>query len=159
MIKVILEVKFIFLDNDRAQNYLIFQPMNKHFKKICNIGHISEWKSNSLSDEVIKPPTTSDSSLTSALNYVGNKIRLKFDGGYLKQYKITFTHGKIVNVYVFCALSSNLNNFDPTLESCLLGTVKLNKMLLSVRTNFLDMVLDLIHVEHFYFLVVNSLKT
>ena len=77
---------------------------------------------------------------------------------YLKQYKITFNHGKIVNVCVFCALSSNLNNVDRSLENFLFRAVKLNKMLLLVSTNILDMVLDLIQVEHFYFLVANSLK-
>ena len=56
--------------------------MSKYFKKISNIGHISECKSNGLSDQVIKPPNSSDSSLTLALNYTGNKIRAKFDGGY-----------------------------------------------------------------------------
>ena len=56
--------------------------MSKYFKKISNIGHISECKSNGLSDQVIKPPNSSDSSLTLALNYTGNKIRVKFDGGY-----------------------------------------------------------------------------
>ena len=45
-------------------------------------------------------PTTSDNSLASALIYIGNKTRIKFDGGCLKQDKITFTHGKTVNIYI-----------------------------------------------------------
>ena len=62
-----------------------------------------------------------------ALNCFGNKIRPKFDWGYLKQDKITFNHVKIVNVYIVYALSSNLNNFNSTLKNCLFVAVKLTK--------------------------------
>ena len=34
----------------------------KLFKKISNTDHISEWKSQGLSDEVIKPPAKEDNS-------------------------------------------------------------------------------------------------
>ena len=44
--------------DDVAQNYLIFQPMNKYFMKINNTVYILEWKSKVLSNEVIKPATT-----------------------------------------------------------------------------------------------------
>ena len=46
-------------DEDSAQNYLVFQPMRKYLKKISNTNNISEWKSEGLSDEVIKPPDNS----------------------------------------------------------------------------------------------------
>ena len=89
--------------------------MYRYFKKISNTYHISEWKSKGLSDEVIKPPSTDDNSLPPTLDYVGNKIKVKFDGSCLKQDKITFTHGTIVNIYIVYELSSTLNYFDPTL--------------------------------------------
>ena len=38
-----------------------------------------------MSNEVVKPPTTSDNCLAPALSYVGNKTRVKFDGSCLKQ--------------------------------------------------------------------------
>ena len=57
-------------------------------------------KSNGLSDEIIKPPTTSDNRFAPALGYIGNKLRVKFDGNCLKQDKITFTYGKTVNIYI-----------------------------------------------------------
>ena len=38
-----------------------------------------------------------------------------------------FNHGKIVNIYIVYDLESNLNNFDPTLENCFLGAIKLTK--------------------------------
>ena len=80
-----------------------------------------------MSDEVIKPPATSDNSLAPTLNYVGNTIRVKFDGSCLKQYKITYTHGTIVNIYIVYELSSNLNYFDSAFENCLFGAVNLTE--------------------------------
>ena len=41
--------KFHFED-DGAQNYLVFQPIDRYFKKNVNTYHISEWKSKGLSD-------------------------------------------------------------------------------------------------------------
>ena len=102
-------------EEDGIQNYSVFQPMYKYFKKIGNTDHFSEWRSKGLSDEVIKPPATSEDSLAPTLNYVGNKIRVKFDGSCLKQDKITYTHGTIVIVYIVYELSSNLDCFDPIL--------------------------------------------
>ena len=49
-------------------------------------------------DEVIKPPATSNNSLSPALRYTGNKVRVKFVGSCLKQDKITFTHRTLVNI-------------------------------------------------------------
>ena len=58
--------------------------MYRYFKVIANTRYISSWKSKGLSDESIKPPATSDNSLTSLINYLGDKIRLKFNGNCLK---------------------------------------------------------------------------
>ena len=54
--------------------------MYRYFKMITNTDYISSWKSKGLSDESIKPPTTSDNSLNPALNYYGTKRRVKFTG-------------------------------------------------------------------------------
>ena len=58
--------------------------MYRYFKVIANTRYISSWKSKGLSDESIKPPATSDNSLSSLINYLGDKIRLKFSGNCLK---------------------------------------------------------------------------
>ena len=55
-------------EEDGTQNYLVFQPINKYFKVITNTDYVSSWKSKGLSAESIKPPNTSDNSLTPALN-------------------------------------------------------------------------------------------
>ena len=72
-------------EEDGTQNYLVFQPINKYFKVITNTDYISSWKSKGLSAESIKPPTTSDNSLTPELNCYGIKTRVKFNGSCLKQ--------------------------------------------------------------------------
>ena len=47
----------------------------------------------------------------------------------LKQDKLTFTHGKIVNIYIVYELSFSYQRYDDysALENCLFGAVKLTK--------------------------------
>ena len=47
-------------EEDSAQNYLVFQPIFRHFKIIANKKFISSWKSKELSDKNITPYATSD---------------------------------------------------------------------------------------------------
>ena len=87
---------------------------------------VSSWKSKGLSAESIKPPNTSDNSLTPAASYYGTKTRVKFIGSCLKQPKISYTHGKVVNIYiVFEVGASRSPDDDPTLKTCLFGAVTL----------------------------------
>ena len=45
-----------------------------------------------------------------------------------KQSKITFTHGKVVNIYIVYKLAaSSSHTIDPTLKNCLFGAVTLTK--------------------------------
>ena len=81
-----------------------------------------------LSAETIKPPATSDYSLSPTVSYSGTKTKLKFTGSCLKQSKISYSHGTIVNIYIVHELdasSSNIN--DPTFKKCLFGVVTLTK--------------------------------
>ena len=75
-----------------------------------------------LSNEVIKPP---NNSLAPKVKFTGKRMYVKFSGSCLKQDKITFNHGKTVNIYIVYGLKSGLNNFDPTLRNCLFGVVML----------------------------------
>ena len=92
-------------DKDGTQNYSVFQPRKKYFKVITNTDYVSSWKSKGLSAESIKPPTTSDNSLTPIVSYYGTKTGVKFTGSCLKQTKISYTHGKVVNIYIVSELS------------------------------------------------------
>ena len=107
MIQAIFEAKKYFSD-DGTQNYLVFQPVNKYFQKIDNTESISSWESKGLSNEIIKPPNTCNNSLNPSLEYFINKIKVTFNGSCLKQYKATYTHGKVVNIYIAYKLSSIL---------------------------------------------------
>ena len=113
---------------DGTQNYLVFQPLNKYFQVITNTDYVSSWKSKRLSTETIKPPATSDNSLTPALSYYGTKTRVKFTGSCLKQPKISYTHGKVVNIYIVFELGDSSSHYnDPTLKNCLFRAVTLTK--------------------------------
>ena len=65
--------------------------MYGYFKVITTNDYISSWNSKGLSAESVKPPTTSDNSLTPELSYYGTKTRVKFTGSCLKQSKISYT--------------------------------------------------------------------
>ena len=60
-------------EEDVAKNYLVFQLIVRYLKLITDTNYILSWKSKGLSAESIKPPTTSDNSLTRELNYYGTK--------------------------------------------------------------------------------------
>ena len=105
--------------------------MRKYFKlnSVINvIDRVLSWQSKGLSNESIKPPKTSDNSLNPELSYYSTKIRVQFTESCLKQPNFTFTHKKIVNIYIVYELrasSSHIN--DPTLKNCLFGAVTLTK--------------------------------
>ena len=90
---------------------------------------MSEWKSKGLFDESIKARTTSDNSLAPKLNYTGNKARVKLVGSCLKQDKMTYIHGKIVNIYICSEI--HLCNYrysdHPILGNCSFGALRLVK--------------------------------
>ena len=113
---------------DGFQAYLIFQPVYKYFQTITTTNYISSWKSKGLSAESIKPFPTSDNSLTPLIDYYNYNIRVKFNGSILRQPKVTYTHGKLVNIYIFYELvGSSSHSDDPKLKNCLFGAVTLTK--------------------------------
>ena len=61
------------------QVILVFQPVNKYFQVIDNKKCISSWKSKRLSKGTANPPAASDNSLSLLIDYLGAKIRLKFN--------------------------------------------------------------------------------
>ena len=72
-------------------------------------------------------PTINNNSLARTLEYINKKIFAKFNGSCLiKQNKSTFNK-RIINIYIVYDLDSNSNDFDPTLQNCLFGAVKLTK--------------------------------
>ena len=119
-------------EEDGTQSYLVFQPIQRYFKRIVNVGndnYVYYWKSKGLSDEKINSIKTSDYGITPYLSYYDtNKIRVKFNGSCLKQDQATLLHGGIVDFYMVYEISKqiNISNY-PTLENRLFGAVKLTK--------------------------------
>ena len=105
--------------------------MYRYFKRFSDVGignYIYFWKSKEFSDGNITAPNTRDYSLTPQLSYLGTKTRLEFKGSCLKQHKITYDHGNIVNICIVYEISKNFNINDySTPENCLFGVVSLTK--------------------------------
>ena len=93
------------------------------------IDQVLSWQSKGVSNESIKPPTTSNNSLTPEFSYYNNtRTRVKFKESCLKQSNFTFTHKKIVHIYIVYVLGASSSHIsDPTLINCLFGAVALTK--------------------------------
>ena len=90
------------------------------------IYYVYYWQSKGLCDEKINSIKTSNHSITPNLDYYGTKRRVEFIGSCLKQDKITFNHGKIVNIYIVNEINKSIKISDYlTLENCLFGAVRL----------------------------------
>ena len=105
--------------------------MGKYFKlnSVVNVVYrVLSWQSKGISNESIKPPTTTNNSLTSELNYYGTKTKIKFTGSCLKQSRHILAHKKVVNIYIVYELTaSSSHDSDSTLKNCLFGAVTLTK--------------------------------
>ena len=122
---------------DGTQNYLVFQWIYiyiyiyiyfKVFSITQYLEYVSKWKSKGLSSESFKATSTSDNSRNPTLNYHGTKIRVKFNGDCLKQQKITYNHGKVVNIYIVYSLGASSSDYsDPTTKNCSFGAVTLTR--------------------------------
>ena len=105
--------------------------MGKYFKlnSVVNTAdYVLPWKSKGISIESIKPPITTNNSLTPKLNYYGTKTRVKFTKSCLKQSSHIYTHKKVINIYIVYELRASSSYIDdPTLKNCLFGAVFLTK--------------------------------
>ena len=120
-----------YFDEDGNQSYYIFQPISKYLKvaNLNDINYILSWKSRGLNDVKIESIKTSNYSLNPRMDtYDMCKIRIKFDGSFLKRFPLTILHSNIVNVYIVYEITSDYKDINyPTLENCLFGSVKLTK--------------------------------
>ena len=93
--------KNYFDSDDGTQNYLVFQPMYKYFNTSVknSTTYVSTRESKELSNEKISSVIAPSYNQVPSLAYDNIKIKLKFVGSLLKQDKITYNHGPIVNIY------------------------------------------------------------
>ena len=145
-------------EEDGTQNYVVFQPINRYFKLIANTDYVSSWKSKGLSAESIKPPNTSDNSLTPVFNYYGTKTRVKFNGSCLQQPKLSYTHGTIVNIYIVYELLALTLMIQHQKIVYLAQLLLLKMLMILISMGILVMELDLIENQAFHFQVANLVK-
>ena len=123
--------KQYFDEGNGKQNYLVILPMRKYFKLNLVVrvtDCVLSWQSKEISNESIRPSTTSNNSLNPKLSYYGTKVRVQFTKSCLKQSNHIFTHKKIVNIYIVYELAaSSSHTSDPTIKNCLFGAVTLTK--------------------------------
>ena len=94
MTRVFFIVQSYFI-NDESQN-LIFKPIFNCFARPADLTEtIFQWGSKGLSNKKVKPPITTNHSLSPKLMWTNNsKIRVKFRRSCLKQDKVTFSPRK-----------------------------------------------------------------
>ena len=104
--------------------------MHNYFKTFIenNFTFTSSWESRGLSNEKTGSTKTSNYDQSPRLVYDNGRIKLNFSGEPLKQEKITYSHGLMVNIYVVYRLAPRTNNSDVTLENRQFGAVKLTKI-------------------------------
>ena len=116
---------------DGTQNYLVYQPMYKYFKEIAGVGsgnYIYFWISKGLSNEKLDSITPSNYKIIPELRFYGTKTKVEFNGSCLKQDKVTYNHGTIVNKSIVYEIDQNYSiSSYSTLENCLFGAISLAK--------------------------------
>ena len=100
-------------------------------------------KSKGLNDESIKSSVSSNKSLGPTLNSINTKLQAKFDSSCLKQDKVTFTHKKVMNIYIVNEI--HVRRFT------------VGQMLILISINILVIVLGLMHAEVYRYLMVVGL--
>ena len=115
-------------EDNNTQNYLVFQQMHRYFNQISGVGsdnHIYSSKTKALSNENIGATATKDYKLNPELSFFGTKTKVEFNRSCLKQDKITYNHGKVVNIYIVYEISKSINISEyPTLENGLEHTLQ-----------------------------------
>ena len=80
-----------------------------------------------MSDKRINSIKMPNHSIIPNLSYYGTKTRVELRGSCLKQDKVTFNHGKVVNIYIVYELDKTFIKTSPTLVNCLFEAVSLTK--------------------------------
>ena len=82
-----------------------------------------------------------------------------FDGSCFKWDEVTFTPNKAVDIYILYKIKFwwYTQSVDFTSGNILFGAIKSTKMLILISINILAMILDLMHVEVFWYQIVVGL--
>ena len=115
---------------DNNINYLVFEVSLKYLNCYDDSFYkpVLSWNSKGVSKEIIKAPRSNNDILSPTTDDTldHQKIKLKFNGNCIIQDQITYTPQTIVKIYIVYEITKKNSVSDyPTLENCLLGSVKL----------------------------------
>ena len=118
-----------YFGND-SKNYLVFEASLQYIKLSYDgsapYKAFLSWVSKEVSEEIIKPPRSTNSILSPILEDITTKEKVEFNGSCLNQDRITYTPQTIVNIYIVYEITkNNLISSYQTLENCLFAAVKL----------------------------------
>ena len=90
--------------------------MYKYFKTFTenNLILISSWESKGLSNEKIDSAKTFNYDQSPRIVYNNARIKLRFSRSIVKQNKVTYSHGPMVNIYVVYRLIHGTKSNDFT---------------------------------------------
>ena len=121
--------KNYFEGNDRAQNALVFQTMQKHFN-LPIVNQISKWKSKGLSNQYLGAAGTLGDVLLSKPIKPMHAI-LKGKGTLVQNDNDIIAGGPIVNIYIVYETSPKSINSNLVFKNYLFGAIKITN-----TTNF-----------------------
>ena len=111
------------------QSYFLFEPKSKSFTKNGEAIHawISTGIHNDSNNTDLFSVNNSNNNSPTSLNK-NNRLGVTFNGNFMKQNKLGYAHGKIVNVYIVYELKNrSVDSPDFTVQNGLFGAVKITK--------------------------------
>ena len=115
--------KNYFEGNDRAENVLVFQTMQRYFK-LSNKNQIDEWKSKRLSSQYLHVVGTLGRVVLSKPIKPMHVI-FKRKGALVQNDDDIIARGPIVNIYIVYKISPKTINSNFVFRDCLFGAVKI----------------------------------
>ena len=111
------------------QSYFLFESKSKLFTR--NGGAIHAWIStgihNNNNNTDLSSVNNSNNNSPTLLNK-NNRLGVTFNGNYMKENKLGYSHGKIVNLYIIYELKNRrVDNPDFIVQNGLFGAVKITK--------------------------------
>ena len=115
--------KNYFDGNDGAQNTLVFQTMQKHFK-LSSEHQIDKWKSKGLSNQYLSVLCTlGDVVLSKPIKPV--HVIFQGKGTLVQNDNDIIAGGPIINIYIVYKTSPKTTNFKFVFKNCLFGAIKI----------------------------------
>ena len=110
-------------------SYLLFESRSKSFSK--SGGSISSWKSTEIHNDSNNTDlffVNNSNNVSPTLLNQDNTLGVTFSGNYMKQNKIGYAHGTVVNIYIVYELKNRtISSPDFTIQKGLFRAIKITK--------------------------------